>query len=350
MNVDHTLASFSDYAFFSAFIIYSLALVLSVVFYMKRQGLVDLERERQEHEDVASHEHQLVSVGSDSAPVAADSATVSTADVSDDAEKKIAGLIAAREASAEKFAGMTQSVVWLGIMVHVTSVVLRGLSAGRFPFGNLYEYITEITMFTMIVAAFYLQRKDLRVLWPWVLTPILALLFFGGTKLYVDSAPVVPALKSYWRAIHVGSVSIGASIGMVSGVASLLYLLRMWQPVGKERGFFGSVAKPLPSAKTLDAIAYRTIIVTVPVFGLGIVLGAIWAESAWGRFWAWDPKETVSLITWMLYAAYLHARATAGWRDAKAAWINILGLATMVFNLFFINLVVSGLHSYAGLN
>lgn len=349
MNVDHTLASFSDYAFFSAFIIYSLALVLSVVFYIKRQGLVDLERERQEHEDVASHEHQLVSVGSDSAPVAADSTASSASDMSDDAEK-IAGLIAAREASAEKFAGMTQSVVWLGIMVHVTSVVLRGLSAGRFPFGNLYEYITEITMFTMIVAAFYLQRKDLRVLWPWVLTPILALLFFGGTKLYVDSAPVVPALKSYWRAIHVGSVSIGASIGMVSGVASLLYLLRMWQPVGKEYGFFGSVAKPLPSAKTLDAIAYRTIIVTVPVFGLGIVLGAIWAESAWGRFWAWDPKETVSLITWMLYAAYLHARATAGWRDAKAAWINILGLATMVFNLFFINLVVSGLHSYAGLN
>mgnify|MGYP000844380895 FL=1 len=350
MNVDHTLASFSDYAFFSAFIIYSLALVLSVVFYIKRQGLVDLEQERQEHEDVASHEHQLVSVGSDSAPVAADSTASSASDMSDDAEKKIAGLIAAREASAEKFAGMTQSVVWLGIMVHVTSVVLRGLSAGRFPFGNLYEYITEITMFTMIVAAFYLQRKDLRVLWPWVLTPILALLFFGGTKLYVDSAPVVPALKSYWRAIHVGSVSIGASIGMVSGVASLLYLLRMWQPVGKEHGFFGSVAKPLPSAKTLDAIAYRTIIVTVPVFGLGIVLGAIWAESAWGRFWAWDPKETVSLITWMLYAAYLHARATAGWRDAKAAWINILGLVTMVFNLFFINLVVSGLHSYAGLN
>ncbi len=339
MNVDHTLASFSDYAFFSAFIIYSLALVLSVVFYIKRQGLVDLERERQEHEDVASHEHQLVSVGSDSAPVAADSTASSASDVSAETEK-IAGLIAAREASAEKFAGMTQSVVWLGIMVHVTSVVLRGLSAGRFPFGNLYEYITEITMFTMIVAAFYLQRKDLRVLWPWVLTPILALLFFGGTKLYVDSAPVVPALKSYWRAIHVGSVSIGASIGMVSGVASLLYLLRMWQPVGKA----------LPSAKTLDAIAYRTIIVTVPVFGLGIVLGAIWAESAWGRFWAWDPKETVSLITWMLYAAYLHARATAGWRDAKAAWINILGLATMVFNLFFINLVVSGLHSYAGLN
>lgn len=112
----------------------------------------------------------------------------------------------------------------------------------------------------------------------------------------------------------------------------------------------GALAKPLPSAKLLDAIAYRTAIITVPVFGLGIILGAIWAESAWGRFWGWDPKETVAFATWILYAAYLHARATSGWRDSRAAWINIAALVTMVFNLFFINMVVSGLHSYAGLN
>lgn len=187
-------------------------------------------------------------------------------------------------------------------------------------------------------------------MWPWTLTPILALLFFGGTKLYADSAPVVPALQSMWFPIHVSTVSIGASIGMISGVASLLYLIRMSQPRGEEKGFLGALAKPMPSAKLLDTVAYRTAIITVPVFGLGIVLGAIWAESAWGRFWGWDPKETVSFITWILYAAYLHARATAGWRDSKSAWINIVALATMVFNLFFINMVVSGLHSYAGLN
>ena len=126
--------------------------------------------------------------------------------------------------------------------------------------------------------------------------------------------------------------------------------LRIWQPKGAERGFFGAVAKPLPSAKKLDALAYKSAIITLPVLGLGIVLGAIWAEASWGRFWGWDPKETASFISWVLYAAYLHARATAGWRDHKAAWINILALATMIFNLFFINLVVSGLHSYAGLN
>ena len=126
--------------------------------------------------------------------------------------------------------------------------------------------------------------------------------------------------------------------------------LRIWQPKGAERGFFGAVAKPLPSAKKLDALAYKSAIITLPVLGLGIVLGAIWAEASWGRFWGWDPKETASFISWVLYAAYLHARATAGWRDHKATWISILAPATIIFNLFFINLVVSGLHSYAGLN
>ncbi|SKX55018.1 cytochrome c-type biogenesis protein [Mycobacteroides abscessus subsp. abscessus] len=86
-----------------------------------------------------------------------------------------------------------------------------------------------------------------------------------------------------------------------------------------------------------------------PLFGLGIVFGAIWAESAWGRFWGWDPKETVSFIAWIIYAAYLHARATAGWRNSTAAWINVAGFVALLFNLFIINLVVSGLHSYAGL-
>ena len=136
----------------------------------------------------------------------------------------------------------------------------------------------------------------------------------------------------------------------MSGGASILYMLRMYNREGKEKGFLGKLVAPLPDAQKLDAIAYRTAIWSFPLFGLGIVLGAIWAESAWGRYWGWDPKETTALITWIIYALYLHARATSGWRNTKAAWINIFGFATMVFNLFFINQVVSGLHSYAGLN
>ncbi|MCT1629544.1 cytochrome c biogenesis protein CcsA, partial [Corynebacterium sanguinis] len=174
----------------------------------------------------------------------------------------------------------------------------------------MYEYISMICVLAVISAAIVIQRREWRSVWPWLLVPILVLLFFGGTSLYSNSAPVVPALQSYWLPVHVSTVSLGAAIGIVSGIASLLYLLRIWQPKGRERGFFGAVAKPLPSAKKLDALAYKSAIITLPVLGLGIVLGAIWAEASWGRFWGWDPKETASFISWVLYAAYLHARAT----------------------------------------
>ncbi|AHI21781.1 c-type cytochrome biogenesis protein CcsB [Corynebacterium vitaeruminis] len=334
MNVNNTLASLSDVAFGSAFVIYFIGLVLAIVYYSKSRTIIDITREL---EMVKTGELVSVGGGSTEAPEAHE-------------ESALRASLEEKEASREKFANMTQLIIWLGVIVHLVAAVSRGLSVSRFPFGNLYEYVLVISLFCMAVAAGFLQRKDLRIMWTWILVPILALMFFGGTKLYADSAPVVPALKSMWLPIHVTTVATGASIGLISGVASLLYILRMFQPVGKEKGPLGAIAKPLPTAKALDTIAYRTAIVTVPVLGLGIVLGAIWAESAWGRFWGWDPKETVSFITWILYAAYLHARATAGWRDSRAAWINILAMGMMVFNLFFINMVVSGLHSYAGLN
>ncbi len=340
MPVNQTLSNFSDTAFQTAFVVYLLALVLSLVYYGKMQGVIDARRAR---ERVGEKELVTVGAGADGTGDSVAAGAVEDAALSDEE-------FAGREASANKWGGMTQALVWVGVIIHVVSVVLRGLATARFPFGNLYEYVLVITAFTMAAAAIVIQRKEWRVVWPWLLTPILALLFFGGTELYAESAPVVPALQSYWLPIHVSTVSFGGSIGILSGLASLLYLLRIWQPKGKERGFFGALAKPLPSAKKLDGLAYKAAIVTLPTLGLGIVLGAIWAEAAWGRFWGWDPKETVSFITWILYAAYLHARATAGWRDHKAAWINILALATMIFNLFFINMVVSGLHSYAGLN
>lgn len=343
MPVNQTLATFSDTAYQTAFVIYLLALVLSLVFYVKMQGVIDARRAR---EDIAHPEYVAVGAGSGTG----DLTDRSIGDVSAADPLLTDEQYAAREASADKFGGMTQALAWLGAVVHLMSVILRGLATDRFPLGNMYEYISMICVLAVISAAIVIQRREWRSVWPWLLVPILVLLFFGGTSLYSNSAPVVPALQSYWLPVHVSTVSVGAAIGIVSGIASLLYLLRIWQPKGAERGFFGAVAKPLPSAKKLDALAYKSAIITLPVLGLGIVLGAIWAEASWGRFWGWDPKETASFISWILYAAYLHARATAGWRDHKAAWINILALAMMIFNLFFINVVVSGLHSYAGLN
>ncbi|MBN9643892.1 c-type cytochrome biogenesis protein CcsB [Corynebacterium mendelii] len=330
MPVDMNLAYFSDLSYRSALVIYVFALVLSAVYYVRVSAARTTADQR------AKQPALVGATGSD--------ATTSHSS----AGSAAAGTAKAR--TTEKLGNMAQTLVWLAVLIQGASVVLRGLATSRFPWGNLYEYISLTTFLAMVIASVILARKNLTIMWPWVLVPVVALVFYGGVKLSVAAGPLNPALKSYWIIVHVSIVSAGAGVGLISGVASLMYVLRMRQTPGKETGFFGTIARPLPSAKTLDAIAYKCAIWALPIFGLGIVLGALWAESAWGRFWNWDPKETVSLITWVLYAAYLHARATSGWRDQKAAWINILAFATMVFNLFFINLVVQGLHSYAGLN
>ena len=195
-----------------------------------------------------------------------------------------------------------------------------------------------------------LRRPQYRPLWVFLLLPVLILLTVSGRWLYTNAAPVMPALQSYWLPIHVSVVSLGSGVFLVAGVASILFLL---QDVAVRRARaatarWRAMVQRLPDAQTLDRIAYRTTIFAFPVFGFGVIFGAIWAEEAWGRYWGWDPKETVSFIAWVVYAAYLHARSTAGWRDRKAAWINVVGFVAMVFNLFFINLVTVGLHSYAG--
>ena len=349
MPVNQTLAQYSDWSYFSAFALYALALLLFIAYYARRLSALEARAEARSE----MGEKVLVASGGSTADATGTGTGTGGASVGTDTYDANDG---DSEAIAEKFrkasslGAMAEMVVYIGVAVHLASVVLRGLSAERFPWGNLYEYISVFSLFARVIASVLLRRNEMRIFWPWLLTPVAALMFYGGTSLYAESAPVVPALQSVWFPIHVSTVSIGGGIFLVSGIASLLYLLRIKQPKGGEKGFFGKLAMPLPSAKTLDAIAYRTAIWAFPLFGLGVVLGAIWAEVAWGRFWGWDPKETVSFITWIVYAGYLHARATSGWRNAAAAWINIIGFATMVFNLFFINMVVSGLHSYAGLN
>ena len=241
------------------------------------------------------------------------------------------------------------AVVYLGIGLLLVCIVLRGLATLRVPWGNMYEFI-NLTCFSGLVAgAIVLRRPQYRPLWVFLLVPVLILLTVSGRWLYANAAPVMPALQSYWLPIHVSVVSIGSGVFLVAGIASILFLLRTSRLGDPDaEGAPARLVQRLPDPQTLDRIAYRTTIFAFPVFGFGVIFGAIWAEEAWGRYWGWDPKETVSFIAWVVYAAYLHARSTAGWRDRKAAWINVVGFVAMVFNLFFVNLVTVGLHSYAG--
>ena len=241
------------------------------------------------------------------------------------------------------------SLVYVGIALLFGCILLRGLATTRAPWGNMYEFINLTSFCGLMAAAVVLRKPQYRALWVFVLVPVLILLAVSGKWLYTNAAPVMPALQSYWLPIHVSVVSLGSGVFLVAGVASILFLLKMSR-FGKpdEQGALARIVQRLPDAQTLDRIAYRTTIFAFPIFGFGVIFGAIWAEEAWGRYWGWDPKETVSFIAWVVYAAYLHARSTAGWRDKKAAWINVVGFVAMVFNLFFINLVTVGLHSYAG--
>lgn len=324
MPINETLSHYSDLAFESAFAIFVLAFVLLIAQYATTRARAVQERE-------------LVAAGG---VPAAPSAQV-PGRVSEPQGKPM----------SERLGNMAMSVLVVGVVLQWAAIVLRGFATERFPLGNMYEFVSMAVAVATAVGVATLRKQQYRSLWAFLLIPVLILMFLAGTVLYADAAPVVPALRSYWLPIHVTIISVGSGIFLVSGVASILFLLRIRQPKGEEStGLIGRLAARLPDAQTLDRLAYKTTIVAFPIFGAGVVLGAIWAEAAWGRFWGWDPKETVSFITWVIYAAYLHARATAGWRDTRAAWINVAGFVAMLFNLFIINMVVSGLHSYAGLN
>ena len=234
------------------------------------------------------------------------------------------------------------NLVVLAALLQLGSIVCRGLATDRWPLGNMYEFTSAVCLAAVVTWLVVLRRLPaLRAVALFVLLPVVILLFLAGTVLYARAAPVVPALRSYWLVVHVTTITISSGLLLVPGVASLLFLLR-------RSGRGGALVERLPSAAALDRLAYRTTIVAFPLYTFGVIAGAIWAEAAWGRFWGWDPKETVAFVAWVVYAAYLHARATAGWRSGRAAWINVAGLAVVLFNLFFINMVVAGLHSYAG--
>jgi cytochrome c-type biogenesis protein CcsB len=318
-DIDIGLARYSDWAFTSSVVVLVAALLLLAVELAYNRG-----RKAESRELVGA------TVGADS----------TTPGVVGEAPKR----------SVDERVGKTGlALTYVGIGLLLVCIVLRGMATSRVPWGNMYEFINLTCFCGLVAAAVVLRRPQYRALWVFVLVPVLILLTVSGRWLYTNAAPVMPALQSYWLPIHVSVVSLGSGVFLVAGVASILFLFKMsrfGQP--DTDGPLARVVQRLPDAQTLDRIAYRTTIFAFPVFGFGVIFGAIWAEEAWGRYWGWDPKETVSFIAWVVYAAYLHARSTAGWRDRKAAWINVAGFVAMVFNLFFINLVTVGLHSYAG--
>ncbi len=242
----------------------------------------------------------------------------------------------------------------LGVVLHLASVAIRGIAVDRVPWGNMYEFTLVVGLVaTLAWLATIARMPQLRYLGLFVMMPVLLVMFLAGT-LYTKATKLVPALQSYWLAIHVSSIATAEGILLTSAAITAMYLIRAryekLSAAGTVQGRLATWGARLPAAASLDKAAYRTVAFAFPIYTAGVIFGAIWAEAAWGRYWGWDPKETWAFIAWVIYAMYLHARATAGWKGSRAAYINLLGFAAMTFNFFVVNIVISGLHSYAGLN
>ena len=247
-------------------------------------------------------------------------------------------------------AGMLLTLV--GAAVHAGSVVTRGFAADRVPWGNMYEFsscvaLTAVVAFLVLVTTGRVERG----LGAFVMVPVVLYLGLAGTVLYTAAGPLVPALDSYWIKIHVFAAVLSSGSFMLSGVVALLYLLRArfdrLTAAGASTRFPTSMGDALPPAPVLDRVSYAVIAFAFPIWTFAIIAGAIWAEAAWGRYWGWDPKETWSFITWVLYAGYLHARATAGWKGTRAAWIGVAAAVALVIDYYVVNIFVVGFHSYA---
>ena len=265
----------------------------------------------------------------------------------------------------------------LGAGAELGSLVSRGAAAGRIPLGNMYEYSLALS-FLVVVAYLVLVEgvAKVRTLGGFVLGFATITMAVAALFLEVGPAPLVPALNSYWRQIHVTAMILSSSLLSLGCVLTILYLVKD----GRERregapeiagGAIDVDSRPedphdlvaasdepevrvvrrrglLPSAATLDRLAYRMIAFAFPIWTFGIITGAIWAERAWGRYWGWDPKETWSFVTWVVFAGYLHARATSGWRGRRAAVIALIGFVSLLITYYAVNLWIVGLHSYAG--
>jgi cytochrome c-type biogenesis protein CcsB len=234
----------------------------------------------------------------------------------------------------------------LGFSFLFFGVIARGLSSGRVPWGNMYEFsITGALAFSGAYLA-ALRKYDLR--WLGVLVSFSVLLTLGTavTLLYVPSSPLVPALKSTWLVIHVSTAIISGGVFLLANVIAAAYLyLDSMERSGPRKVW----AQRLPSLEVLDQLSYRLVVFVFPLWTFSVIAGAIWAESAWGRYWGWDPKETWAFITWVAYAAYLHARVTIGWRGRRAAWLCLFAGSTFLFNYVYVNIWGTGKHTYSGL-
>ncbi|HYH77616.1 MAG TPA: c-type cytochrome biogenesis protein CcsB [Arthrobacter sp.] len=239
----------------------------------------------------------------------------------------------------------------LGAVIHGAGVITRALGAGRVPWGNMYEFLTTGAFVAVAVFLLVLIRRDLRFLGTFVVGLAIIMLVAASVAYWTPVGHLVPALQSYWLIIHVSIAVLSSALFTLTFAMSALQLVQ----AHRQKAVAGGGADKLgfmrlvPSALSLENLSYRINAIAFIGWTFTLMFGAIWAEKAWGRFWGWDTKEVWTFVIWVVYAGYLHARATRGWTGTRAAWLSIVGYLCVIFNFTIVNQFFNGLHSYSGL-
>ncbi|MFC5858114.1 c-type cytochrome biogenesis protein CcsB [Agromyces flavus] len=241
-------------------------------------------------------------------------------------------------------------IAWL---LHLSATVLRGIAAERVPWANMYEFALTGTLVitTVFLLVLVVVKTDLRFLGTFVTGLVLVLLGIATVNFYVSVVPLPPALQSVWLVIHVfvATSAVGFfALGFALSVVQLMQARREAVAATAD-AVKKSFLATLPDSVSLENLAYRVNIVGFILWTFTLMAGAIWAEKAWGRYWGWDTKEVWTFIIWVVYAGYIHARATRGWRGSRSAWLAIIGFSAVLFNFTVVNLFFKGLHAYSGL-
>jgi cytochrome c-type biogenesis protein CcsB len=344
---DPTLALASDYAIWSAIV----ALALAMLAFLVHLAVAGAVKERRA--DRLVRERETVAVGTGATlpdPALPDPALPGRTGVDGPRAAPDGPAPATPAASgrpSRRWGVIGLQLTWLATFLVVGGTVLRALSVSRAPLGNMYEFALGTVSFALVIYSVWALRKDRLWLGAFVVGP--ALVILGAAKLswYTEASQLMPALDNIWLVIHVTIAILSTALFVIGAALAVTYLLReRAERKGEVRGWLTA----LPGSAALERMTYGMHIVAFPLWTFTLIAGAIWAEQAWGRYWGWDPKETWTFVIWVVYAAYLHARATTTWTTRQATWVALVGVVCLILNYTAVNLLMTGLHSYSGVS
>jgi cytochrome c-type biogenesis protein CcsB len=328
---NETLAGYANVSLYSAMAVFTIAMLCHAVYLA---GLLPARDRAADRATDRTSERELVGAGAAGTSVDAPSEVVTTREEDHGVPSR-----------ARAAAGIASTTTWLGGMLLLLSVALRGLSVDRWPLGNMFEFAVMGSMFTSLAYSIWSMKRDLRWLGLFITGPILLVLGMAVRVWYTEAAELLPSLQSYWLVIHVTVAVLATAVFTIGAAATAVYLVKD----AFARSGRASVLDRFPDAPALERTAYGLYIVAFPLWTFTLIAGAIWARQAWASYWNWDPKEVWTFVIWVVYAAFLHSRATSGISRQTASYIALAGYACIIVNFAVVNVFFVGQHSYSGL-